>query len=166
MKSKLFLCAVMILAIALSVACSNADSSSTGVNSQSEAETTLRDFFASLNSGDYAKAQALYGGSYELLQDMNPLVDPNDAVTLFNNGCTMNGFQCLRVMNVMAGAQNSDGEFVFLVTFLNANGTQFVQGPCCGASETDSPSKSEFEYTVMQNSQGQFVVMDLPPYVP
>jgi hypothetical protein len=54
----------------------------------------------------------------------------------------------------------------FKVHFRNPDGTLFVLGPCCGASETEMPPVSEFECDVARTSSGEFKVLCLPPYVP
>jgi hypothetical protein len=41
-----------------------------------------------------------------------------------------------------------------------------VRGQCCGASETDMPSQSQFPYTVRTTCQSTYYVMDMPVYVP
>jgi hypothetical protein len=56
--------------------------------------------------------------------------------------------------------------YVFQVEFNNPDGSLFVLGPCCGASETEMPPVSQFEYGVARNADGKFLVMELPPYVP
>lgn len=158
------ICLVMIAG--LLAACAGTATPTSTTDLQPQAETALRDFFTSLNSADYARVEMLYGGSYERVQSMNPEVDPKDHQTLFNNGCTMNGFACLKVMDVALKEQRSVTEFVFKVKFQNADGSPFMQGLCCGQSEAESPSKPSFDITVSQNAAGQFVVMDMPPYVP
>lgn len=166
MKQKSILIVCLFLLAGLVSACAGKSTATPAPDLQPQAEAALRDFYGSLNSADYAKAETLYGGSYELLQNMNPVVDPNDHLTLFTNGCTMNGFQCLKVMDVSLKEQKSATEFVFTVKFQNADGSPFIQGPCCGQTEAESPSKPTFDITVSQNAAGQFVVMDMPPYVP
>lgn len=166
MKQKSMLIVCLVLFASLLTSCAGKSTPTLAADLQPQAEAALRDFYASLNSADYAKAETLYGGSYELLQTMNPEVNPNDHLTLFTNGCTMNGFQCLKVMDVSLTEKKSATEYVFTVKFQNADGSQFIQGPCCGQTEAESPSKPDFDITVSQNAAGQFVVMDLPPYVP
>jgi hypothetical protein len=56
--------------------------------------------------------------------------------------------------------------YVFDVEFNNPDGSLFVRGPCCGATETEMPPESQFEYTVTKNAEGKFVVLNTPPYVP
>jgi hypothetical protein len=66
-----------------------------------DAEATLVDYFQYLADGDYERADKLYGGSYESLQEMNPTVFPNDHISLWKNGCTINGYQCLPIRRVI-----------------------------------------------------------------
>ena len=131
----------------------------------SEAQAALVKFFELLNSKRYAEAVALYGGSFEGLQDNNPGVDPLDHVKLLENACEINGNQCLLTRTVTFTSLQGD-TYIFQVEFSNPDGSLFVRGPCCGANETDMPPESEFEYKVIRTVEGKFVVMDLPPYVP
>ena len=130
-----------------------------------EAHQTLIRFFALLNEKNYTEADALYGGSYEGLQDNNPGVDPSDHVKLLENACEINGHQCLLTSAVTFKSLEGD-TYIFQVEFSNPDGSLFVRGPCCGANETDMPPVSQFEYKVMRNANGKFLVMELPPYVP
>lgn len=45
------------------------------------------------------------------------------------------------------------------------DGTLFVQGPCCGATETEEPPQSQFTFTV-KKADNRFLVEELPVYVP
>jgi hypothetical protein len=131
----------------------------------SEAQQTLINFFALLNAAKYAEADALYGGGYEQLQIFNPENDPADHVALWRWVCESRILQCLEVRK--ATFKNLQGDtYVFQVEFNNADGSLFVLGPCCGANEIEMPPVSQFEYKVTRNASGQFMVMDLPPYVP
>lgn len=130
-----------------------------------EAHETLVEFFLLLNAKKYAEADSLYVGSYEGLQDNNPGIEPSNHVKLLEKACEINGFQCLVVRTASLKEQRG-GIYVFQVEFNNPDGSLFVRGPCCGANETDMPPESQFEYRVIRNSAGKFLVMDLPPYVP
>ena len=131
----------------------------------SAAQQVLIEFFTLLNEEQYTEADALYGGSYEGLQGNNPDIDPSDHATLWMRGCKQNGLQCLKVRSVTFQRLEGDTH-VFQVEFSNSDGSLFVRGPCCGASETDMPPQSLFEYKVATMADGKFVVMDTPPYVP
>ena len=131
----------------------------------SEAQEVLITFFQLMNSKNYAAGDALYGGSYETMQNWNPDIDPSDHLTLWHKACEQNGLQCLLARTVTFKELQGD-TYVFQVEFSNPNGSLFVLGPCCGANETEMPPVSQFEYKVTRNSNGKFVVLDMPPYVP
>lgn len=134
-------------------------------STMAEAHEVLVEFFALLNAGKYAEADALYGGSYEGLWDNNPDVERSDHAKLLANACEINGHQCLVVRT--ATFQRLEGStYVFQVEFSNPDGSLFVRGPCCGGNDTDFPPESQFEYRVSMAAPGKFTVMELPPYVP
>ena len=60
-----------------------------------QARETLLTYFSLLHSQRYDEVIYFYGGSYDILRDWNPAVDPNDYAALFKNGCTINGLMCL-----------------------------------------------------------------------
>lgn len=130
-----------------------------------KARVSLEAFFKALNSGRYPEAVQFYGGGYETLRDWNPDTAPDDYPKLFESGCTTNGLQCLKVRNVVKEEQVSPTEFKFVVEFSNADGTLFKRGPCCGASETEQPTRTQFDFTVTKSGD-KFLVRDLPVYVP
>lgn len=91
--------------------------------------------FSSTHAGRYGEAFHYYSGSYDILRGHNPAVDKNDCVTLFKRGCTANGLTCLWIGRVLAEEEASPAEFRFMVEFINYDGTVFVLGPYCGATE-------------------------------
>ena len=116
--------------------------------------------------GSYAKvAPYLSDGSWSVLRSWNPSLAASDSLRLMEAGCRDNGLQCLRVRTVEIGEHVGDGEFRIPVTFTDRDGTQFVRGPCCGATVAEDPPDSVFTYTVHM-SNGRTVVQELPPYVP
>jgi hypothetical protein len=127
---------------------------------------TVVDFFEYLHAGRYDEASRLYGGTYETMIAHNPSVDPNDHGSLLRNACTVNGAQCLRVKAAAFNRGASGTKFTFKVQFQTDDGALFVLGPCCGASATEQPSTSTFEIGVVKTPEGQFLVMDMPPYTP
>lgn len=129
------------------------------------AQQALVDFFNYLSKGQYEQASEVYGGTYETLTGMNPDIDPGDLVALWEAGCQFNGLRCLPVRSAALKEQSGD-TFIFTVEFSNPDGSLFVLGPCCGATETEMPSVSQFEFTVQKTPQGQFKVLTLPVYVP
>jgi len=140
-------------------------SCATSTGKEDQAHQALRVFFERLAQGEYEAAAAQYAGSYETLVSFNPGLDPDDHVALWQSGCQVNGLQCLTVrtatFNVMAGP----GLYIFTVEFNAHDGSLFVLGACCGEDPT-TPSQSQFEYRVVEGEDGQFLVLDMPVYVP
>lgn len=159
----------MVLVLFLVISCTSQQGESTSAETLSDDQLalhTLVEFLESLHNGNYDNAVQLYGGTYETLIDYNPSIDPENRSALLRNACTINGVQCLQVKSAGLDRKISDIEFVFKVEFLNADGTLFVLGPCCGGNETDFPPQSVFYFTVMKVDNDKFVVMDMPPYAP
>lgn len=129
------------------------------------AQAALGAFLEHLQAGRYDEAVPLYGGSYETMIYHNPSVEPSDHAALLRNACTVNGVQCLAVREARLEAVG-EGEWVFAVSFEQEDGTLFVLGPCCGGSATDFPPESVFSLRVARTSEGEYVVLDMPPYVP
>lgn len=130
-----------------------------------QAHQTLVQFFEQLSQGHYAEAAETYGGSYEMLVAMNPELDPDTAEALLQNGCKVNGLQCLPVRTATFKELTAEGEYVFTVQFSNPDGSLFERGACCG-EETITPPIDEFPYRVVKGGDGQYRVLDLPVYVP
>ena len=131
----------------------------------SEAHDVLVEFLTLLHTKNYAEAAPLYGGEYEALQVFNPEIDPNDSVTLWTWVCDNQLLQCLEVRSATFEQLVGDA-YIFQVEFSNPDGSLFVLGPCCGATETEMPPVSQFEFTVTRSAEGRFVVLNTPPYVP
>lgn len=130
------------------------------------ARQALIDFFLFLHAGEYELAADLYGGSYRVMQDHNPGIDPEDHAALFRNACTVNGAQCLEIRNATLIDRPSPAEFVFAVEFANDDGSLFTQAPCCENSHENSSHQHEFIYTTRLECTGKFLVWELPVYLP
>jgi len=155
----------MLLFVLLLSACAPA-ATPTPASPEDQAAQALTDFFAALNRGDYAAADALFGDDYEVLMGMNSGIPATDHLALWKHACQFNGFQCLKIKEIVSSTQVYDGDFNLVVHFANADGSLFVRNPCCGEDLTTTPPVSEFTYEVKRNDQGKFQVMDTPPYVP
>ena len=92
-------------------------------------------------------------------------MDPNNKVELWTWVCDNQLLQCLEIRSVTFKELVGDS-YIFQVEFNSPDGSLFVLGPCCGATETEMPPVSQFEFTVTRNADGRFVVMNTPPYVP
>jgi hypothetical protein len=123
------------------------------------ARESLFSYLSLLHAGRYAEAVNLYGGSYDILRDWNPAVDPNDYAALFASGCETNGLMCLDVAGVLLNQAASSHEFKFNVEFINEDGSLFVFGP-------EASPQSQFIFTVSKDEDGKFLVQDLPVYAP
>lgn len=139
---------------------------SDGLTLETAANTAVKDFYSALNQGKYEQASELFGGSYEVLQGFNPTIDPGDTASLLQTACEFNGFMCLKVLNAELVEDQREQGFIFEVTFENLDGSEFVLGPCCGASEAEMPPQTIFIVHVVCDREGTCQVMDLPPYVP
>ena len=131
----------------------------------SAAYDVLVNFLTLLHTKNYASAIPLYGGEYEQLQIFNPEIDPDDHAALWTWVCDHQLLQCLEVRSTTFKELIGD-TYIFQVEFSNSDGSLFVRGPCCGATETEMPSVLQFEFRVSRSAQGKFLVIDTPPYVP
>ena len=129
------------------------------------ASQVLNLFFSELANENFAEAVILYGGSYEVLADLNPDYDVDDNAALWSNGCQVNGFQCLTVRTTTFNELNDLGEYIFTVEFNDPDGNLFVREACCGETPT-TPPQFQFEYRVIKDGEGNFKVLDLPVYIP
>ncbi|MCL4265606.1 MAG: DUF333 domain-containing protein [Anaerolineae bacterium] len=130
-----------------------------------EQHQVLLTFLDRLAAGEYAAAAELYGGSYEILEGYNPTVDPDDVASLWQNGCQVNGLQCLPVRIASFNEQTAVGETIFTVQFTAPDGSLFVREACCRDAQT-TPPEFEFEFRVTQGEDGVYRVLDMPVYVP
>jgi hypothetical protein len=130
------------------------------------AQEALAAFLTDLNEGRYEGAARLYGGSYDTMITQNPDIDSANHPALLQNACKINGYQCLEVKRIELDQVVSPTEYTFSVEFMNDDGTLFILGPCCGGNETDSPPKSSFVFKVIKDKQDNFMVIDMPPYMP
>lgn len=130
-----------------------------------EQHQVLLAFFDRLAAGEYVAAAELYGGSYEILQGYNPTVDPDDVASLWQNGCQINGLQCLPVRIANFKEDTAVGETIFTVQFTAPDGSLFERGACCGDHRT-TPPETAFEFRVIRAEDGMYRVLDMPVYVP
>lgn len=131
-----------------------------------QAQTALTDFYDALTQGRYEQAALLYGGSYEELEYFNPTIDPDNKADLTRAACELNGFVCLSAYEISLVHAGEPPSFKYEVSFANPDGSLFVLGPCCGASEEDMPPVSVFSVEVTCNQDGICQVLNFPPYVP
>lgn len=121
-------------------------------------------FFSLLHAERYGEAVNYYGGTYEILRDWNPDVDEDDYAALFKRGCTSNGLKCLGIGTIIREEEVSPTEVIFIVEFMNDDGTLFQRGPCCGTEE-EEPPQTQFCFMV-KKVDDRFLVQEMPVYVP
>lgn len=141
----------------------NSASSAVSTPPEQIAQDVLIEYFSLLHSGNYQEASELFGGSYYTLIEQNPTIDPSNHAALFKNACEINGAQCLKISGAPILDRISDRDFVFLVEFEREDGSIFSRGPCCGGPQ---PPARSFSFVVMQISEGEFLVIDTPIFVP
>jgi hypothetical protein len=150
--------AVCFMLLAIAVACSAAlDPSESG-------RMILMEFFSALDDGRYSQAAEYYGGSYQVLREMNPDLGAESYAALWERGCTVNGLQCLPILSATF-KDRVDNMFIYTVEFKAIDGGRFVLGPCCGADPASAPPVYRFEYRVVLDG-GKYRVIDLPPLLP
>jgi hypothetical protein len=118
------------------------------------ARTALNAYFDALFEGRYADAVHLYGGSYKPLTDLNVSTAPEDHAELLQRGCTVNGFQCMRIKTVVQEANPEADTFAFTIEFQDRDGNLFAHD-----------GTSQYPYTV-EKFNDTFLVQELPVYVP
>lgn len=155
-----FFCVIGTLAFFLS-ACNLIDP----IPNEQKAEKAAVVFFERLSSGKYQLAAEMYAGDYAELQYMNPSLRNDDLPALWRNACTINGYQCLPIRQVLEIEKFSLNEYHLKVQFQNPGGSVFILGPCCGADEEEMPPLSEFDVYVIERKDVFFVV-SLPVFVP
>jgi hypothetical protein len=158
---------LVVAALAILIGPLAACSGGTAVQTATEeplraAETVLASYFDNLAAGNYAAAAEQYGGSYETLLYYNPDVDPEDQAALLERACTVNGFVCLSLRQIVEANEAGGDQFRFQVEFQDSDGSLFVLGPCCGASAEEMPPVSTFDFEVRRTEGGRYLVMDLP----
>jgi len=137
-------------------------------NNLGMARKALVSYFSLLHDGRYSEAVSYYGGDYETLRYWNPFVEKNDYVTLFRNGCTGNGLNCLRIKNIVSERQLSPVEFQFIVEFMKNDGSLFIvygYGQDTEDTGKEKPKMSQFTFTVKKVND-KFLVEELPVYTP
>jgi hypothetical protein len=128
------------------------------------ARNLLVRYFKLLHDGYYDEAVNLYADGYDTLAEWNPDVPANHYGQLLASACELQ-LRCLEVRRVVRSTVISSSQFDFTIEFSNDDGTLFKRGPCCGATEKEMPTVTQFTYRVEQRA-GEMRVHGLPVYVP
>ncbi len=129
------------------------------------ARESLETYFLLLHSKKYSEATAYHGSGYDTLVSWNPDLSESEPAVLLRKGCEQNGWQCLTIKSILQEEQVDADTFTFVVQFANNDGSLFTRGPCCGATEAEMPTQTDFTYVVRKTDRG-FVVETAPVYVP
>jgi hypothetical protein len=121
-------------------------------------------YFKLLHDGYYDEAVKLYADGYDILAEWNPDVPANHYGQLLASACESQ-LRCQEVRRVVRSTVGSSSQFDFTVEFSNEDGTLFKRGPCCGATEKEMPTVTQFTNSVEQRG-GELRVHGLPVYVP
>ena len=129
-------------------------------------EDVLVDFFSLANEGHYKDAVGLLfldDYYWEFMSVFSTESDLANKELILKDFCFAVG-TCLTAKPLKTEKVN-DNEYVVTTEFLDDDGSVFVYGPCCGATEEEMPPVREFEYTVVRN-EGVFMVATPPLYMP
>jgi len=140
---------------------------------------TLINFFNYLSLGNYNSAVGLIDLSepfqesklgdrkidgWEFIAQFSEERYRSNHAKVLENYCRAVG-TCLKIRNVISQKYLDDGTYEFMVQFTSKDGSLYKQGPCCGASEIDQPTKTEFSFKV-KNINGVPKVITYPLYRP
>lgn len=163
MQARLTHVIIFFLALMTLPACSRA--SATTEEARAGAEAALIQYFELLNTAQYTQAADLYGGDYNSLLEYNPEINPNNHSALLRSACEINGYQCLKVKEIIQTDVVSETSFDIIVTFIGKNGSMFRLAACCGGNPTFVPPTVQFTYRVNLSGK-QYSILTLPPYAP
>lgn len=133
-----------------------------------KAVEVLVSFFAYLSNQNFEKALTLFelddpANSWEGLENFSLPEDRNNKAKVLNNYCEATG-TCLKAKIIETKKENDD-TYNLVVQFQNTNGSIFVLGPCCGATEEEMPSRDKFDFKV-KKINNLFKVTTAPVYRP
>lgn len=132
------------------------------------AKNTLVAFFDYLSKNEFEKALGLFSlddptNSWEGLASLSPSAERNNKAKVLENYCKATG-TCLKA-KVLEVKKETGDNYDLVVQFLNADGSVFVKGPCCGATEETMPSTSKFDFKVKKINNA-FRASTAPVYRP
>ena len=123
-------------------------------------------FFNYLSENEFEKASGLFSSDeldWENLEVYSPAEETNNKAKVLENYCK--AVQTCLKAKILEAKQTANYEYNLVVQFLNKDGSTYIFGPCCGATEEEMPSKDKFDYTVKKIDNG-FKVTTPPLYRP
>jgi hypothetical protein len=131
-----------------------------------KAKNALITFFDYLNENEFEKASGLFSSDetdWESIKVYSPEDEASNKAKILENYCEAVG-TCLKA-KILEAKQTANYEYNLVVQFLNKDGSIYIFGPCCGATEEEMPSKDKFDYTV-KKIDNAFEVKTPPLYRP
>ena len=128
-------------------------------------QDALTTFFDYLSKNDFERAILLTDENNSEFWDSVGIYgqEATEKAKILENYCRATQ-TCLKA-KVLATKAAANGEYDLTVQFINNDGTTYVFGPCCGATEEEMPSKDQFDFTVKKIGNN-FKVMTPPMYRP
>jgi hypothetical protein len=133
-----------------------------------KAAEALVSFFMYLSNQNFEKALTLFelddsANSWAGLESFSLPEDRNDKVKVLKSYCKATE-TCLEA-KVIETKQETNDSYNLVVQFKNTDGSTFILGPCCGATEEEMPSKDKFDFKV-KKFNNEFKVTTAPVYSP
>ncbi len=123
------------------------------------------DFFEKLEAKDFEGGLEIFEPEdWEAMASFSAEEEQGDKAKVLENYCASVG-TCLKA-RVLKVEDRSNGDFEVTVNLLSEDGSNFVLGPCCGATEEEMSPQEEFSFLVKKTSEGDFVVVSAPQYRP
>lgn len=172
MKKSLLVSVILILTLGLS-GCINSsnriiDDAGDGeiVQDEKRAEEALLSVFAYLNDQNYDSASQLLeleDETWEWLASFSLEEERSDKAKVLETYCEATG-TCLKA-RIIETADEGAGVYNSVVQFENNDGSVFILGPCCGATEEEMPPQDKFSFKTIKIN-GTYKVATPPLYVP
>lgn len=140
-----------------------------------KAREALVNFFNYLHDGQYDKAVPLFepwdkgigtqNSSWEGILSFVPREKRNEKGKAIGLGKLYQSVGVPIRVKILNAEKVADDEYNFKVIFIKDDGSSYIYGPCCGATEKQMPSQSEFDYFV-KRIKGVYKVRTPPLFRP
>ncbi len=136
-----------------------------------QAQETLLNFFNYVASDDFKNAVKIFypldeNDKYNwdmITQYRDPEKQNSSKEEELAYYCSAVG-TCLRA-ELLGFGKRAENDYIFTIQFREKDGSKYIFGPCCGATEEDEPSRTQFEYEV-KKIDGDYKVVTPPLYRP
>lgn len=126
---------------------------------------TLINFFNYLEKGDFDNAVKLFHqDDWEQLNSFSVPSEQGNKAKVLENYCNAVG-TCMKAEVLSVTAKKSKVQYFLVVQFIQDDGSIYVFGPCCGATEEEMPPQKQFIFEV-KKIDGDYKVVTPPLYRP